>query len=98
MKRRGYQVAYSATSTNPNPTRWNEFIIDVDFQTICRDEGASSQRVPNISSVLRTPGHALRSGAGHGATTQRVRARVHEPNSQYLDDLQAQRVCFSCDD
>lgn len=46
MKRRGYQVAHSATSTNHNPTRWNEFIIDVDFQTICRDEGASSQRVP----------------------------------------------------
>lgn len=51
MKRRGYQAAYGARSTNHNLTRWNEFIIDVDFQTICRDEGASSQRVLNICST-----------------------------------------------
>lgn len=34
------------------PTRWNEFIIDVDFRTVCRDEGALSTRVLNACSPV----------------------------------------------
>lgn len=51
--RRGHQADYSARSSNHSSARWNEFIIDADFQTFCRDEGASSQRVLNICSTLR---------------------------------------------
>lgn len=52
MRRRGHQADYSARSSNHSSTRWNELIIDADFQTVCRDEGASSQRVLNICSIF----------------------------------------------
>lgn len=91
MKRRGYQAAYGARSTNHNLTRWNEFIIDVDFQTICRDEGASSQRVLNICSTLRF----CDMPQDLEQAVLRLHSEYNKPNVQYLDDLQAQCVMIN---
>lgn len=56
---RGHQADYSARSSEHTNARWNEFIIDADFEPFA---GTSKHEAKG----------SWTSGAGHGATTERV--------------------------
>ena len=99
VSRSDYQSCYSARSSNHSPPDGMKLIIDVDFRTVCREEGVSSRRVLKLSILHKAQIAAKITGLGfhgHDATIKQINKPLYFLFHQRTSFKPTTTNMFSC--